>query len=225
MAMFLSSVARMRLSSSPATRSCSSLTLARMPDSFLLAPSSRLLASASAARLGRLAASLLRMQRLQNPDADQNIEPLAVGECVQEAARSVEWARDIELRFHDDTAGRSLLINGDLLTQAVINLVGNAVKFSPDGAPVDVHVTCTDDRVRVSVRDYGRGIPADQRPMVFDSFFQVRADDRLHGIGLGLPIVRRIAELHQGRVRVMAPSEGPGSIFDLEMCERPFSAA
>lgn len=178
---------------------------------------------ASAARLGRLADSLLRMQRLQYAGPGQEIEPLAVGNCVLEAARSVDWVRGISLVFHDETEGRQLLINADLLTQAVVNLVGNAVKFSPDDSHVEVTVTCTEDRVRVSVRDHGRGIPADQRPMVFDSFFQVRADDRLHGIGLGLPIVRRIAELHQGRVRVAEPDHGEGSVFDLELSERPLA--
>lgn len=179
---------------------------------------------ASTARLGRLADSLLRMQRLENLSPDQAIEPLAVGNCVFEAARSVDWVRGITLAFRDETDGRKLQINSDLLTQAVVNLVGNAIKFSPDSARVEVTVTCTEDRVRVSVRDHGRGIPAEQRPMVFDSFFQVRADDRLHGIGLGLPIVRRIAELHQGRVRVAEPDHGEGSVFDLELSERPFAA-
>ena len=178
---------------------------------------------ASAARLGRLADSLLRMQRLQETDPEQETEPVAVGDCVLEAARAVEWVRGIQLAFHDETDGCQLRINPDLLNQAVGNLVGNAVKFSPDNSRVEVKVTCTDEKVRVSVRDHGRGIPADQRPMVFDSFFQVRADDRLHGIGLGLPIVRRIAELHQGRVRVSEPDSGEGSVFDLELSERPFA--
>lgn len=180
---------------------------------------------ASAARLGRLADSLLRMQRLQDVGPGEVMEPLAIGDCVLEAARSVEWVRGIRLEFRDETQGRRLLINPDLLAQAVGNLVGNAVKFSPNNSAVEVTVTCTEDRVRVSVRDHGRGIPADQRPMVFDSFFQVRADDRLHGIGLGLPIVRRIAELHQGRVRVSEPDSGDGSVFDLELSERPYATS
>ena len=180
---------------------------------------------ASAARLGRLADSLLRMQRLQDLGPGQVMEPLAVGDCVLEAARSVDWVRGIRLVFRDETEGRRLLINPDLLTQAVGNLVGNAVKFSPSDSEVAVTVTCTEDRVRVSVRDHGRGIPADQRPMVFDSFFQVSADDRLHGIGLGLPIVRRIAELHQGRVRVSEPDSGDGIVFDLELSERPYATS
>lgn len=179
---------------------------------------------ASAARLGTLADSLLRMQRLQNASPEQAIEPLAVGDCVLEASRSIDWVRGIQLVFRDETAGQLLLINPDLLTQAVVNLVGNAVKFSPNDSQVEVSVTCSEGRVRVSVRDYGRGIPTEQRSMVFDSFFQVRADDRLHGIGLGLPIVRRIAELHQGRVRVSEPVAGEGSVFDLELSERLFSS-
>lgn len=177
---------------------------------------------ASAARLGRLADSLLRMQRLQAAGHAADLEPLAVGSCVAEAARSVDTVRGISVDVRDETAGEELLINADLLTQAVANLVSNAVKFSPNDETVEVTVHCIGDRVEVAVRDHGRGIPADHRRNVFDSFYQVRADDRLHGIGLGLPIVRRIAELHQGRVRVFAPSNGKGSLFVLEMRERPF---
>ncbi|OPZ88566.1 MAG: Alginate biosynthesis sensor protein KinB [bacterium ADurb.Bin425] len=111
--------------------------------------------------------------------------------------------------------------------QVLVNLLGNAVKFSPEGARVLVKGRKQGNHVRVEVRDRGRGIPEDKIGQVFDRFYQVQAkEDRGlksknetgetkvsgQGTGLGLSICKNIVELHGGKIGVFAGEEG-GCVF------------
>lgn len=105
-----------------------------------------------------------------------------------------------------------------LIVQAVDNLVSNAVKYTPEGGTVRVVTTVKDGCVIVRVEDNGLGIPADKLELVFDPFYRIKTPDRIHipGTGLGLSLVRTIAEGHGGRVSVQS-TLGEGSIFTLEV--------
>jgi PAS domain S-box-containing protein len=109
--------------------------------------------------------------------------------------------------------------------QVVTNLIDNATKYSPDGGPVDVELTCPDQTsMQLSVRDHGIGIPAEHRAHVFDRFYQAHAGQHFAGVagmGLGLYISRRIVEMHGGTIHVDAPADG-GTRVTLIM---PVSAA
>ena len=101
------------------------------------------------------------------------------------------------------------------LRQVLTNLVGNAIKYSPDGGPVEVRTRrAAPDRVEILVADRGLGVPKNQRAHLFDPYRRV--DDpqhrRIEGTGLGLYIVRSLAELHGGSVRVES-EVGRGSTF------------
>ncbi len=113
------------------------------------------------------------------------------------------------------------------IVQVLVNLLGNAVKFSPEGARVLVKGRKQGNHVRVEVRDRGRGIPEDKIGQVFDRFYQVQAkEDRGlksknepgetkvsgQGTGLGLSICKNIVELHGGKIGVFAGEEG-GCVF------------
>jgi len=105
------------------------------------------------------------------------------------------------------------------VTQLLSNLVGNALKFTPAGGRVEVHVEPMGNRagVIVSVADTGAGISADQLPHVFDRFYQVsgRKGGR-HGAGLGLTIARGIVEAHGGTISIeSAPGRGTTVRFTL----------
>jgi two-component system phosphate regulon sensor histidine kinase PhoR len=106
-------------------------------------------------------------------------------------------------------------IRGDeaRLGQVVVNLVHNAVKFSPDGGDVIVRVSHTPDGMQVSVIDHGLGIAPADRERVFERFYKAdRARVRGGGTGLGLAIARHIVEGHGGRIHVES-EEGRGSTF------------
>jgi signal transduction histidine kinase len=98
------------------------------------------------------------------------------------------------------------------LERALSNLVSNAIKFSPDGGDVVLTLWRSRDGVVLSVRDRGLGIPADDLERVFDRFHRAaNVVGRIAGTGLGLPIVRRIAEQHGGRTYVAWSGTGDGT--------------
>lgn len=103
--------------------------------------------------------------------------------------------------------------DSDRIVQALVNLLGNAVKFSPRGGTVSLTVTRENDQALFSVADTGRGIPADRLESIFERFRQVDASDAREtgGTGLGLPIARGIVEQHGGRM--WAESQAGGSTF------------
>jgi PAS domain S-box-containing protein len=106
------------------------------------------------------------------------------------------------------------------LRQALINLVGNAIKYTPAGGRIRVALTLADagETVTIAVSDTGLGIPAADLPHVFDKFYRVKgtATANTPGTGLGLAIVKSIVELHRGRVRAESV-EGAGSTFYVDL--------
>ncbi len=95
------------------------------------------------------------------------------------------------------------------------NLLANAAKFSPSGSPIDIAGERKGDRVELSVRDGGPGVPEAERALVFDRFYRGRST--VPGAGLGLSVVKELVELHGGEVRVEAGADGTGSVFTVSL--------
>ena len=99
----------------------------------------------------------------------------------------------------------------------LINLVDNAVKYSPDGGPIRVELgTPAPETIRLTVTDQGLGIPPEHRARLFERFYQAHQTDHYSGMGLGLHISRQIAELHGGRLWAEFPPDG-GNRFVLTL--------
>ena len=122
--------------------------------------------------------------------------------------------RGIALRFENGTGASRVFGDQDRIVQMVVNLVANALRFTPSGGSVTVRVHATETDVRVLVEDTGAGIRAELLPHVFERFRQ--AHSGLGGTGLGLAIVRAMAEAHGGRVTVES-EEGRGSRFTITL--------
>jgi len=106
------------------------------------------------------------------------------------------------------------------LQQALRNLVGNAIKYTPTGGSVDLSVETDESKITISVKDTGYGIPADDLPFIFDRFYRVRneAVKDIEGNGLGLAIVKSIIEKHGGQISVESKiGEGSCFIFTLPL--------
>jgi signal transduction histidine kinase len=95
----------------------------------------------------------------------------------------------------------------------LINLVGNALKYTPEGGRIDVHLSVVDAEYELAVRDTGPGIPQDQLKKIFERFHRVGSRA---GFGLGLHICRRIAEAHGGRISVDSDL-GAGATFRVRL--------
>jgi signal transduction histidine kinase len=121
----------------------------------------------------------------------------------------------IELRVAVDAEGGFVLGDRDRLLQVVVNLVGNAVKFTPDGGAVAIELSRDAGDVVVAVSDTGEGIDVSLLPHVFDPFRQADSSNmrRQGGLGLGLALVRSIVEIHGGSVRAESPGHGRGATF------------
>jgi PAS domain S-box-containing protein len=138
----------------------------------------------------------------------------AVERAVEIAAPGIQEAGHV-LRFEPPAA--PLYVNGDLarVTQIVANLLTNATRFTPAGGRITVKMRQEGVEAVVSVEDTGRGIPADSLQSIFGMF--VQGKEPIHriggGLGIGLALARRIAELHGGRVEARSAGEGQGSEF------------
>ena len=138
-----------------------------------------------------------------------------VVERALDAIRLAAAAKDI--RLHSVLDPRAGPVTGDpaRLQQVVWNLLANAVKFTPKGGRVQVHVQRVNSHVEIIVSDTGQGIAAALLPFVFDRFRQADSSStRRHGgLGLGLALVKHFVELHGGSVAVQSPGEGQGATF------------
>lgn len=149
----------------------------------------------------------------------------------REAFALAELASDVIQKFTLASAPRGVrmavvtegglpLVDGDLrlMERALENLIGNALRHTPDNGEVEVRLGRTGEGIQVRIADTGRGIPADELPFVFDRHYrgaEARGGDA-KGAGLGLAIARRVVELHGGVLRVESePAKGTCFMFDL----------
>jgi signal transduction histidine kinase len=146
----------------------------------------------------------------------RRFDPVAMGGEVIASIAPVAEAEGVRVELASPS--RRLTVFGDhrRLEQAVLNLVSNAVRFSPAGGRVVVEVSAAQGWVRVAVRDDGPGIAPDDQRRLFERFFVGRTDRTgpRDGVGLGLPTALAIAQAHGGRIEVQS-APGAGSTFSL----------
>lgn len=156
-------------------------------------------------RLTRLVQDLLELTRLRSLSLSLELASLVPEEVVEdvvELLRPQAERRELDLRFEPCEAPRALAADRDRLKQVAINLLDNALKFTPDGGRVTVRTRLEGDRWHFEVEDTGPGIPAEDVPLLFDHFFRSK-DTHLRsikGTGLGLAIVKEIVTRHGGLV-------------------------
>jgi len=172
-------------------------------------------------RLGRLVGDALDLSRLEAGHRSLKLRTLAPSEFLADLVSTVEpeaTRRGVTLVVEMGPAAspESSLVEGDsdLLKQLLLNLIGNAIKFSPEGGRIAVRSRLDEAEWRLEVEDQGSGIPEDQLDRVFERFYRVelRGGRRVPGTGLGLAIARHIAELHDGQVWA-TNAEPTGSLF------------
>ncbi len=170
--------------------------------------------------LQRLAETLLLVARYESGEQSRVREPLDVAELARSVLtemQSLSASKHLTASVRVEPPGASAEVTGDEgeLRRALINLVANAVTWTPEGGTIEVRVLARDGEIEVDVIDDGFGVPEAMRPALFGRFVGDGAR-RGAGSGVGLYIVRRIVEGHGGRV-AYAPRDPRGSVFTIEL--------
>jgi len=168
-------------------------------------------------RLGEMVRTFLDLERLGSGIEDVEREEVELGELVKgrcDLLAQVAKGRDQEL---DVTITEPLYVHGapQLLERLVDNLVGNALKYSPEGETVELRLRQYGDQVEIEVADHGPGIPADALAHLFERFYRIPGETA-SGSGLGLAVVKEVADWHGASVEVDS-SVGAGSSFTVRI--------
>lgn len=170
----------------------------------------------------QLIEDLLDVSRIISGQMRLDVQPVDLAPIIQAAADSMRPAADAKaIGLHVGLDPRTGPVSGDptRLQQIVWNLLSNAIKFTPKGGRVEVRLERVNSYIEIKVSDTGIGIKPDFLPHVFDRFRQ--ADSTLTrsqtGLGLGLAIVRHLAELHGSTISAYSAGEGQGASFTLKL--------
>jgi two-component system, NtrC family, sensor histidine kinase KinB len=172
----------------------------------------------SADRMSSLVSALLDLARIDSR-LEQVRETCDVESLIREVLTELHGqaiTRDIDLAMEVVQPPPPVVCDPTQLHQAISNLVDNAIKYSPSGGRVEVKLDLNAGDLVVMVQDSGRGISAKDVPYIFDKFYRVKDRVQTTGVGLGLALVRSIAEAHGGTVRVESV-ENEGSTFILQL--------
>ncbi len=164
---------------------------------------------AQSVKLRRLLSRLLDVSRLERGRLELEPELTDVTQLAREATSAVQAGTDRHSLVVKGEQPIWALVDPLRLEQVLVNLLDNAVKFSPDGETIDVEVCrATAGTVRIAVRDHGIGIPPEKRHQLFERFCQAHSSDHRSGLGLGLFISRSIVESHGGQIAAEFPPDG-----------------
>ncbi|MFH1681908.1 MAG: HAMP domain-containing sensor histidine kinase [Candidatus Eisenbacteria bacterium] len=186
-------------------------------------------------RLSNLVSNLLDLAKIESGKLVWDISPQNPEEVIRSAmAVSGILAQERKIILRDEIASGlpTLLVDRDRIIQVVTNLVGNAIKFTPEGGTITVSARPAKDQgkkiVRFSIHDTGPGVAADQRERIFEWFHQAPPADgrKVQGTGLGLAISREIVDPFGGRLWVESkPKHGSEFIFTIPVTAKPEVAA
>jgi signal transduction histidine kinase/CHASE3 domain sensor protein len=176
----------------------------------------------AAHRANRLISDLLDVAKIQAGGLTVEPTPVDVPSLVQEALESATpMARPKQLTIERVVAENVPLVaaDRDRVLQVFGNLLGNAIKFTPNGGKITIRAEHDGNEAKFAVCDTGPGIPPDHVPHVFDRYWQAKSTAKL-GTGLGLSIAKGIVEAHSGRIWVESePGRGASFIFTLPYAE------
>lgn len=169
-----------------------------------------------AGRLTRLVGGLLMLAQAESGKLTLNFAPVELDILLTEVFTQMRVLAGSKVRVHFNDIDQ-VIVNGDRdrLKQVLLNLIANAIQYTPPGGDIFLSISRLGDQARIIVRDTGPGIPAEDLPHIFDRFYRAeksRTRSKTSGFGLGLSIAHWIVEHHGGQIKVES-KEGKGTTF------------
>ena len=154
-------------------------------------------------RLSAMATNVLNMTRVENQTILSDVHSFNLSEQLRGCVLLLEgkWTKK-EIDLQIDLEEHRIEADEELLKQVWINLVDNAIKFSTQGGAVSLEIREKKESLSVSISNTGPTIHADQQKRIFNKFYQADRSHSTEGNGIGLALVKRITELHRGKVTV-----------------------
>lgn len=177
-----------------------------------------------ASKLSEMINQLLDVSRIEAGKLALDLRPVDLGEVVRSVVDTAQSTTNKHsLIIHQSVSPLIGLVDALRMEQVLTNLLDNAIKYSPEGGPIEIELgyTAQEDfkatnagkrRIRLAVTDWGLGVPPEHQAHIFDRFYQAHSGAYLGGMGLGLHITRQILEMHGGEIQAEFPRTG-GSIF------------
>lgn len=171
-------------------------------------------------QLSRLSSNLLQLSHLENQQIWLAFKPVDLAESLREAiiAQEPQWSsKELQLEL-DLEDGLTTGGDGDLLALAWKNLIDNAIKFTPPGGSLAIALRKEAGEAVVTVADTGEGMAGEALDRAFEQFYQGDTSHRSEGNGLGLSLVKRIVDIHQGRIAISS-QRGEGTRVEVRLAE------
>jgi two-component system sensor histidine kinase KdpD len=172
--------------------------------------------AASARRMGVLVDNLLEMARLQSGRVQLNLQWQPIEEVVGTAVAAVPGldTRPVQLRIPEDLP--LVLFDAVLIERVLVNLLENAVKYTPEGSDIEVRARLASPFLCLSVCDHGPGVPPERAEGIFRTFERGQREGATPGVGLGLALCRIIVEAHAGTLKCLE-RPGGGACFEVRL--------
>jgi signal transduction histidine kinase len=172
-------------------------------------------------RLRRQVESVLDFSRIEQGRKTYRMQPICLGEVVRSAAKTMEYPLSqlgFTLTISGDGTEPALLADASALEQAILNLLGNAMKYSGRARRIEMRMGSAAKEAFVDVVDFGIGIPREEQERIFEKFHRVQAAETegVAGTGLGLALALHVVEAHNGRIGVVS-APGRGSTFTVRL--------
>jgi signal transduction histidine kinase len=172
-------------------------------------------------RLTRLVESVLDLSRIEQGRKTYRMRTICLGEVVRSAAKTIEYPLSqlgFTLTISSDDTEPTLLADAEALEQAILNLLGNAVKYSGGARRIEMRMGSAAREAFVDVVDHGIGIPREEQGRIFEKFHRVQTEETegIAGTGLGLALALHVVEAHHGRIDVVS-APGHGSTFSVRI--------
>jgi signal transduction histidine kinase len=172
-------------------------------------------------RLARLVDSVLEFSRIEQGRRSYHLETTSLDDVVSSAAQTMEYPLaqlGFTLSVSSDGSAPTLLADPAALRQAILNLIGNAMKYSGEARRIEIRSGTRGGEAFVDVIDHGIGIAQDDQSRIFERFHRVHSPETagIAGTGLGLPLALHVVEAHRGRIAVTS-QPGQGSTFSVRI--------